>query len=241
MKPRSHKQESLAIVYDADRVPQPGPELFEHGYWEREGSIVGQARGRGNALLLETPFGPAVLRQYLRGGWPARVSDDLYLFAGFERSRPLREFHMLARLAGMGLPVPAPLAAICVRHGAFYRGSLLMERILPVATLAEVLVPRMDDAALWRATGAAISRFHRAGVVHADLNARNILIGEHDVIHLVDFDRARISAGDTRAFAANLKRLRRSLDKLWPEASRAHIASCWSALLDGYRPIGAPA
>jgi 3-deoxy-D-manno-octulosonic acid kinase len=29
---------------------------------------------------------------------------------------------------------------------------------------------------LWRATGACIRRFHEEGVVHADLNARNILI-----------------------------------------------------------------
>jgi 3-deoxy-D-manno-octulosonic acid kinase len=238
VKPRSHKQESLAIVYDADRVTQPGPELFDREYWEGQGRVVGQAQGRGSALLLETPFGAAVLRQYLRGGWPAQVSDDLYLYTGFERSRPLREFHMLARLVAMGLPVPAPLAAMCARHGAFYRGWLLMQRILPVTTLAESLVPRMGDSALWRATGAAIRRFHGAGVVHADLNARNILVGENDAIHLIDFDRARISVGDDPAFTANLKRLRRSLDKLWPEAFREHIDACWSELLAGYGTDG---
>ena len=33
---------------------------------------------------------------------------------------------------------------------------------------------------------------------------------------LIDLDRARLRAGDTRAFQANLRRLRRSLEKLWP-------------------------
>ena len=85
MKIRSHKQGTLAIVYDADRVHQPEPELFEPNYWERQGRVVGQAVGRGRTLLLDTPFGPAVLRQYLRGGWPARFSRDRYLFTGLER------------------------------------------------------------------------------------------------------------------------------------------------------------
>ena len=235
MKARSHKQESLAIVYDADRVPQPGPELFDRELWERRGSVVGQAQGRGNALFLETPYGPAVLRQYLRGGWPAHVSDDRYLFTGFERSRPLREFQMLADLCGVPLPVPEPLAAMCLREGPFYRGWLLMQRIVGVATLAELLSTRARHDALWRHVGAAIRHFHRSGVVHADLNARNILVGEDDAIHLVDFDRARISEGNTAAFQANLRRLKRSLDKLWPLALADRLAPCWEALLQGYR------
>jgi 3-deoxy-D-manno-octulosonic acid kinase len=91
VKARSHKQGSLVIVYDADRVQQPGPELFDPGYWQRVGAVAGQAPGRGSALLLDTPFGAAVLRQYLRGGWPARISRDRYVFTGYERSRPVAE------------------------------------------------------------------------------------------------------------------------------------------------------
>ena len=119
VKPSAHKQDSLFIVYDADCVKQPGPELFDAAWWERREAVVGEAAGRGTALFLETPFGPAVLRQYLRGGQAARVSRDRYLFTGFERARPIAEFRMLARLAGMGLPVPDPLAAMCRRNGPF--------------------------------------------------------------------------------------------------------------------------
>lgn len=234
MKVRSHKQESQVIVYDAERIQQPGPELFDSAHWERHAAVVGRAVGRGRALLLDTGFGPAVLRQYLRGGWPARISRDRYLFTGYARSRPLAEFHMLAELNAMGLPVPAPLAALCERRGLFCRGWLLMERILQVTPLADLLVARADDGPLWRRCGAMIRRFHVAGVVHADLNARNILVGEGERIYLVDFDRARVAEGDAAAFRANLARLRRSLVKLWPPAPGGRLDGCWRDLLSGY-------
>lgn len=230
MNPLSYKQKSLVIVYDADRMQQPTPGLFLRDYWEQQGAIVGQARGRGNALLLDTPFGAAVLRQYLRGGWPAHVSDDRYLFTGYERARPMREFHMLARLSAMSLPVPSPLAAQCLRDGPFYRGWLLMERIPDAPTLVDLL-----EEIPWLRVGAAIRHFHDAGVVHADLNARNVLVGRNGVVHLVDFDRARISVGDSAAFQANLRRLKRSLNKCWPADSAARLQAGWNELLDGYR------
>jgi len=238
VKARSHSQESQVIVYDADRIQQPGPELFDPAHWERRAAVAGRAVGRGRTLLLETEYGPAVLRQYLRGGWPARFSRDRYLFTGFERSRPLAEFRMLAGLSGAGMPVPAPLAALCVRQGLWYRGWLLMERILRAAPLADLIADRADDSSLWRRCGDMIGRFHAAGVVHADLNARNILAGQGPAVHLVDFDRARIAKGDAVAFRANLARLRRSLEKLWPYPLRARLDGCWSQLLEGYGQAG---
>jgi 3-deoxy-D-manno-octulosonic acid kinase len=237
VKIRSDKHESQVIVYDADRVQQPGPELFDRSAWERQGRVAGQAVGRGSALLLDTDFGPAVLRQYLRGGWPARFSRDRYLFTGFEHSRPLAEFRMLATLSDLGLPVPAPLAAMCQRQGLLYRGWLLMERILHAHALADLLPERADEASLWQQTGAAIACFHRAGVIHADLNVRNILVAEDGTIHLVDFDRARFSA-QASARRANLSRLRRSLEKVWPAEIRARLEPCWTHLLSGYGPAG---
>ena len=234
MKIRSHRQESLAIVYDADRVQQPAPALFDPEHWKRQGGLAGLAIGRGSALLLETEFGPAVLRQYLRGGWPARLSRDRYFFTGYDRSRPLAEFRMLAALRELGLPVPEPLAALCQRRGLLYRGWLLMQRILQAQPLADLLGSCSRDTARWRQVGAVIRDFHDAGVVHADLNARNILVAEDDSIYLVDFDRARLSVGDAGAFRGNLERLKRSLDKLWPLAKDDGLAECWGELLSGY-------
>jgi len=138
MKASTHKQDSRVIVYDADLIQQPGAHLFAADAWERSGSVVGQAPGRGSALFLETGFGPAVLRHYLRGGWAARLSRDRYLYAGLERSRPIAEFHMLARLYKQGLPVPRPLAAQCKRAGIFYSGDLITRRLMDVIPLADL-------------------------------------------------------------------------------------------------------
>jgi 3-deoxy-D-manno-octulosonic acid kinase len=110
-----------------------------------------------------------------------------------------------------------------------------MTGLIPqVVPLGDRLADRAGDAGIWRRTGRAIRRFHDAGVVHADLNARNILLGADDAIHLVDFDRARFSAGNKRAFAANLSRLRRSLEKLWPAPQRDRLDECWLELVAGY-------
>jgi 3-deoxy-D-manno-octulosonic acid kinase len=235
VKPRTHKNDSLVIVYDADSVEQAGPQLFDEDSWRQNGGLVGLAQGRGRALLLETSFGPAVLRRYLRGGWAARFSRDRYLFTGYGRSRPVLEFHMLARLRERGLPVPHPLAAECMRDGVFYTGSLMTRRITDVVPLADLLGSDEVDHELWRATGACIRRFHDNGVVHADLNARNILVQRSGHVHLIDFDRARINSGAGRSFESNLRRLRRSLDKLWPASRRERLESCWSCFLEAYR------
>lgn len=199
--------------------------------------MTGEAVGRGSALFLDTEFGPAVLRQYLRGGKAASVTRDRYVFTGFDASRPVMEFSMLERLAGAGLPVPGPMAAMCVRDGLLYRGWILMREIRDASPLADLIPERLDDPGLWRATGACIRRFHDHGVVHADLNARNILVDSAGEVHLIDFDRARVRENDGRAFRSNLGRLHRSLQKVWPRRDAGRLPPCWRALEEGYGPV----
>jgi 3-deoxy-D-manno-octulosonic acid kinase len=230
---RTHKKDSVHIVYDADCIRHPDRAFFEPEFWQKQGAVVGVAAGRGRALLLETEFGPAVLRQYLRGGWAARVSRDRYAFSGYENSRPVREYEVLEQLFSAGLPVPRPIAALCAREGRFYSGWLMTRRIMDVLPLADVIGSQLDTPELWRNTGACIRRFHDFGAVHADLNARNILVGEN-AIHLIDFDRSRLKKKDSRAFSANLRRLHRSLQKVWPKTSRGRLEGAWNTLLAGY-------
>jgi 3-deoxy-D-manno-octulosonic acid kinase len=234
VKARAHKQDNLVIVYDADHIRHPGEYLFDPGYWEDQGALLGKATGRASVLFLETEFGPAVLKQYLRGGWAARVSRHHYVFSGFERSRSLMEFKILEQLSAAGLPAPEPLAAICRRDGKFYTAWLMTRRIMNAEPLADLIATRRGDPVMWRNTGVCIRRFHGFGLVHADLNARNILVGEDDVIHLVDFDRSRVRQGDSRACAVNLRRLHRSLEKNWPDSFKGYLESCWILLLQGY-------
>ncbi|NIP17305.1 MAG: 3-deoxy-D-manno-octulosonic acid kinase [Xanthomonadales bacterium] len=235
MNPVSLINQPVAMLYDGDYIQAPEERFFDPLWWEQEGAVTGRAAGRGSAVFIEAPFGPAVLRTYLRGGWPARISRDRYLYTGLQRTRPFREFRLLTSMVDAGLPVPGPLAALCRRKGLTCTGALITRRLPDVTPLAELL----GDAGLgdgeWSAIGRTIGRFHHAGVRHADLNARNILMrpGTGEVF-LVDFDRSAISPGRPVNGNPNLARLRRSLGKLWPAEPERGIDPCWRALLDGY-------
>jgi 3-deoxy-D-manno-octulosonic acid kinase len=227
-----------AIVYDADCIQQPGTELFDQAKWQQKGCVTRTAAGRGNALMLQTEHGPWVLRAYLRGGWAARFSRDRYLFTGFSRSRPLAEVNILAQMHDLGLPVAKPVAALCLRHGLSYSGVLLTHQISPSETLADHLEKTDSDDPVWLSIGRCIRRFHNSGVVHPDLNARNILLSgdqpETPEVFLIDFDKAFIRPGSSRSFRSNLDRLKRSLTKLWPQQSGSEMETCWQNLMDGY-------
>jgi len=236
---RSHKQASVLIVYDADRIQHPDVSLFDPECWRRQDMLAGAAVGRGSAYFVDAPFGRVVLREFLRGGIPGRFIRARYLFTGWARSRPLAEYHLLEQLFAAGLPVPAPVAALVRRHGVSYTGSLMTLRIDNTATLADRIIDGSAGRAHWQAAGRCIRRFHDKGVVHADLNARNILVGDAGEIYLIDFDRARIRPGDGAAFARNLSRLQRSLEKLRGETEPEALDTGWRLLVEAYRVSGA--
>lgn len=234
-----HKEKTLAIAYDASIVKAPVAAYFNVEYWQERQAMTGEAQGRGSAWFVDAPFGPVVLRHYLRGGWAAKISRMSYLFTTVPRSRPFREFHILAALYEKGLPVPKPVAALCEFHGPVATGAILTSRIPDARTLAdEIAIPGMDtdaETALWARVGGCIRRFHEAGAWHADLNARNILLDAAANVFLIDFDRARLAPGKKVNGKSNLKRLRRSLEKLWPSQRLAGLEPAWQQLETGYR------
>jgi len=222
-----------AIVYDANRIPQPDVKLFDPEYWLQAGAVVDRAAGRGNALVLNTPYGSAVLRQYLRGGVAARFSRDRYFFFGYSHSRPVIEANLTARLLDLGLPVPKILGGLCYRHGLTYSGALLTEEIVEAKPLAEVISASSSHASLWSAVGQCLRRFHSAGVFHADLNARNILVDDKQKVWLIDFDRSYLLQADDHRLQRNLQRLLRSLRKQ-NALPQAELDRCWQQLMLAY-------
>ncbi len=212
-----------AILFDAARIPQVEPELLAAERWPTL-----DRHGRGAVHRVEGSFGRAVLRTYRRGGLIARFNRDRYLWSGEDRTRPFREFRLLAQMRAQGLPVPAPLAAGFRRSGTSYRASILTAEVPDVTTLADQLPALIDDTGAWEALGSTLARFHAAGFWHADMNAHNLLLDGQRRWWLIDFDRGEQRAPDTVWPQTRLARLQRSLYKLgaaeqpgWQRAWRA--------------------
>jgi 3-deoxy-D-manno-octulosonic acid kinase len=228
-----------AIVFDRALGIVPDATWFERAHWAALGQSDAQSGGRGGVAFVETPVGTCALRHYHRGGLMAHVSADRYLWSGASRTRAFREFHLLARLANAGLPVSAPIAARYVRDGLRYRADLLTRRVAHVRTLADRLASGSLNPALAQGIGRTIARFHAAHIWHADLNAHNILVddgfadGDHPV-WLIDFDRGRVRTPKLAWQQSNLKRLRRSLDKLGARRAVDFDAQFWHPLLAAY-------
>jgi 3-deoxy-D-manno-octulosonic acid kinase len=199
------------MLYDPRRLHQPDPCLFDPAWYGTQATPV-DAGGRQSAWFVQGDFGHGVLRHYRRGGLAARLSRRHYIWLGESRTRSFMEFRLLESLGAQGLAVPPPLAAAYWRSGLSYECAILVERLPDVRPLALML----DDAGvpLVSAVAAALARMHEAGVWHADLNAYNILVDARGHAWIIDFDRGRQRGVSARARANNMRRLRRSLEKV---------------------------
>ncbi|MDX1442559.1 MAG: 3-deoxy-D-manno-octulosonic acid kinase [Gammaproteobacteria bacterium] len=216
------------IVYDAAQADKIHEHVFTPSYWTAREALGEPLGGRGAAWRIQDGDIDWVLRQYRRGGLVGRVVLDWYFYAGLERTRPFHEWYITARLHDEGLPVPRPVAARVDRGLIGYRGALITATV-PGTSFASML--ESAGEATWRAIGRTVRRLHDAGAWHADLNAHNILV-EGDSVTVIDWDRGQVRPQDTAWREANLKRLRRSLDKLRPEDPAMDAG--WRALRDAY-------
>lgn len=233
--PHYRETEGGVIVYDAALAATVDSQFFDPEHWRAAGAISDTRRGRAEVHLLQHGDARWVLRHYRRGGLIGRFIHDRYLWLGLARTRPWREWHLLAKLHAQGFPVPRPVAAQVQRHGLAYSADLMTELIPDIEPLADVLMRTALPAATWSALGAAIARFHRAGIHHSDLNARNILWRAPQTYFLLDFDGAREHAGPA-LLESGIRRFRRSLDKFARTAAQFHFdESAWQTLLAAYR------
>ncbi len=184
--------------------------------------VTGAAKaGRGNTFFFTYHGQSLVLRHYHRGGLVQRISKDRYLYTGLENTRSMQEFGVLVKLHQQQFPVSPPYACQVVRHGMFYRASLVTHK-LDADTLAERLTDPASQSlseSVWADIGDTLAKLHRQGIYHADLNAHNIMLDGNGVVSVIDFDRARLRPlpGGNPASGwclANIHRLERSLARI---------------------------
>jgi 3-deoxy-D-manno-octulosonic acid kinase len=207
--------------------------------------------GRGEVFSVPAPApGPDarerwVMRHYYRGGALASpLLGDRYLAVG--RPRPVRELLAAHYARTRGIPTPAVVAGAVYGAGIWYRADLATEQISDATDLADVLwgenvraVPA--EAALFT-VGALVRRLERAGILHADLNAKNLLVagaGTDLRVHLIDLDRccARDPGVPVPTFSMR-HRLERSLRKFEERTGRRLTPQAWSALRSGFAEKG---
>ena len=190
---------------------------FSVDFWRAREAVTGSSKGRYTTWFVDASIEQEdaqqwVLRHYYRGGLIEKISRDKYLFTGLTRTRAVAELALLETLYDQGFPVPKPIAANVERCGLNYRADLIIERVEG----AEDLVARLSKTAMtteqWQALGQCIARFHKHGVYHADLNAKNILIADEQ-FYLIDFDRGELRTAKADWQKANMDRLLRSFRK----------------------------
>lgn len=224
MKVVEKSDRSRHLIYDADAFSSGstssitssiGSHWFDPKHYRSQGACVGEAIGRGATYIVLLEKQRCVLRHYWRGGLIAALLGDRYIWRGLTQTRAWLEWHLLAKLRELGLPVPQPLAAQVVRSGRFYRADLLTAKIENSQSLGDILRKKALPDIAWKNIGATLKRFHRHGVYHADLNAHNIMLDHDNQVYLIDFDKGYLRQPGTQHWEQeNLERLKRSLDKL---------------------------
>ena len=177
-------------------------------------------------------------RAYRRGGLAASLLGDRYVPWG--RLRPLAEAHASQLARARGVATPAVVAAVAYASGPFYRGDIVTELVPGTRSLADALFGASAVTAregVLAAAGRLLRTLEGAGLLHADLNAHNVLVrsdgGDGDA-WVVDLDRCRDLGARMRAPKTMRKRLERSLTKLGERSGRPLMGADWDALRDAY-------
>ncbi len=224
------------VIYDAALAEDEVLRVFDGAYTQREGRPLDERTGRGSVRIIDRGAERWVLRHYHRGGAVARLIEDHYLWTGLDRARSFREWRLLARLAELDLPAPAPVAARVVRRGWAYRSDIVTRYLPETRPLSAFLDDGYPLDGIWQRIGRMVRAFHDHGVHHPDLTAHNILLDSGGRAFLVDFDNARFRApGGWRD--AGIARLERSLRKVALETGSAFDEHGWQQLTAGYRGV----
>ena len=225
-----------AILYDKAIINQISAERFTAEGWLHAEVLTGSLRsaGRGNTMFVGNVPRQFVLRHYRRGGLLGKLVRNTYVFSGEDLTRSFMEWRLLDKLAANNMNVPRPAAARFVRRGTFYTADLITVRIPDVVSLSQYIAAEDRNEAFWQTLGAAIWKFHEAGVYHADMNAYNVQVDKDGDIWMLDFDKGALKPPGPWQ-QETLSRLHRSLKKVLDLDPKLHFrATNWEQLLEGY-------
>jgi serine/threonine protein kinase len=173
----------------------------------------------------DRPGGPPLMvRLYAHGGLLGGLLGDRFIGT----ARMLDEFRIHLHALRSGVPTSVPVAVRVERRGPFVVAHYVTRKVVNTVDLLDFCAgERALSAGQRRRLAAAVARaiaaMHRAGILHADLNLKNLLVrdplGKPEVF-IIDFDKARLRRElSLRARLGNLRRLDRSAAK-WAASRR---------------------
>jgi len=174
--------------------------------------------GRAPVTLLPVSGSPGwVVRPCVHGGIWGQLARDLY--CGTERAR--KEIRCSSQLQAKKIPTPSILAVLFYPSGLFLRIDIITSYVPESRDLASFLSTRPKPAERARVFASIRHLFQicsQHGFLHADLNARNILLSESlakkPQAWLLDVDAVtRNEANSDQVDTSNKNRLLRSLLK----------------------------
>ena len=193
----------------------PGAEALVRAAAAGDGAPT-EFAGRAPLGRLADARGAALIRSYRKGGLMRGLRGARF----HGRLRPLDELVLHVALAAQDLPVVEALG--CTIHGdrSGWTGRLLVREIAGARDLEAWLygadVAGCDDPATVQASaGRAVRALHDAGVRHADLHPKNLLLVPSGGVRVIDLDRAQRGAAPLADGARldNLARYRRAIEK----------------------------
>jgi len=169
---------------------------------------------------------PLIVRRCVHGGLWGRLAGGLFLSS----QRMKREFAITLHAARSRVPTCEPVALRIERvAGRFLSAHYVTRKIENACDLLQLCRGILHEGfpspcrkrLLLHAVAAVVARMHDAGILHADLNLRNLLVQDpwdKPQVHVIDFDKATLRRQPPlRARMGNLLRLERSALK-WPES-----------------------
>lgn len=180
-----------------------------------------------------------VVRHLTHGGILGFVTGDRFVRSA--RPRPFNELLVAEELRQSGIATP-PVVAACVFDSMFYyRGEIVREEVPGARDLADVLFGTGDDDSecpAMAATGALVGQLHRVGLMHPDLNLRNILINGTEgrlQAHIIDLEksqlRSRLGTRDRNKMRA---RMRHSASRFETRCTKRLSGEAWMAFDEEY-------
>jgi hypothetical protein len=228
------RAEALPFVEEA--IASSGT-LYDYAAQHPERETV---RGRTAVFVIPGPsLDRWLVRRLSHGGLLAPLTGDRFL--GLGTPRPFNEIYMSLAFRDRAIPTPEVTAAAVYSSGMIYRGEVARELITDAADLAACLFGeiRLDEAQrheVMTAAGALLASLFDAGVIHRDLNIRNVLVKWDGSVeaYILDIEKcAIVSELSDLQRQRMLRRFRRSASR-FGDRTGLHLSDVdWDAFYAG--------